>query len=121
MNNRDTLIYKAYLQVKAEPGKKVKDLLVRFKISRQALYDAVWRVQRGNPAGVKRAVEKARLEAVWEEKYKARYGVIPRDRRASTVAELKRLIRAMRKDRFTPTLIAKKLGKDKSSVRHHFV
>ena len=114
----DAEIYRDYVVAKAA-DRGIGDILLVHGISRSNLYDIVRRVRHGNPGKIKRDMEKARLTALWEHKYQARFLSLPKNRNASTVSELRSLIRDMAKDGFPQQLIAAHLGKDRSTIIHH--
>lgn len=114
----DAEIYTAYVAAKAaESG--MNDVLLRFGISRSKLYNVIERVQHGNPGAIKRDIEKARMAALWEHKYKARYLAMPRNREGATIELLKALIKDMHADGFSQLMIAAYLEKDRSTIIHH--
>lgn len=116
--NASVDIYRAYVQAKARGG-SIGDVLLRYGISRSNLYEVIRKVRYGNPWKVKKDTEKARLAALWEHKYRFRFLALPKNRVASTVEELRALIREMDKDGFPQAVIAARIGKDRSTVIHH--
>lgn len=119
MKTLDAEIYRAYLEVKADPKRQVKELLLRFHMSRQTLYEAIVRVRDGNRARIKRCTAASRLECLWEYKYKAQYQSLPKNRKESTVRQLRQIIKDMKRDKFPQSRIAKLLRKDRSTIVHH--
>lgn len=114
----DAKIYRAYIEAKSTK-RSVSDIAHDFGISRAAVYDVVQRVKKGNGTMIKKCLEEKRCECVWEYKYRAQFLSLPNDRKSGTIDELRAIIRAMEKDRFPVTLIAKKLGVNRSTVHHH--
>lgn len=116
--NKDAEVYRDYIEAKAS-DRGVGDVLLKHGISRSNLYDIVNRVRNGNPGKIRRDMEKARLTALWEHKYKARFLSIPKNRNAETIAELRALIHDMDKDGFPQLIIAGLIKKDRSTIIHH--
>lgn len=116
--NKDIEIYKKYMEAQ-ESGELITDLCDKLGISRTALYDALRRVRNGDTAKLNRCIKLGRLECLWFYKYHPRYSVLPKNRRKSTVAELKSIINDMRDDGFPVMTIAKKLKKPRSHIQHH--
>lgn len=114
----DAEIYRDYVVSKAA-SRGISDTLLKHGISRSNLYDIVRRVRHGNPGKIKRDMDKARLTALWEHKYKARFLSLPKNRNAQTVVELRSLIRDMNRDKFPQQSIAALIGKDRSTIIHH--
>jgi hypothetical protein len=116
----DSEIYRDYTEAKASnrPG-RIGEVLLKHGISRSNLYDIIRRVQHGNPGAIRQDMETARINALWEHKYKPRYLALSKDRKADTIAALRKLIREMAADDFPQSAIAAKLGKDRSTVIHH--
>lgn len=121
MKTLDVQIYRAYLQVKADPKRQVKELLLRFHKSRQTIYEAIKRVEDGDLSRIKTCTAASRLDCLWEYKYKAQYLSLPRNRKASTIRQLRKIIKDMRRDKFPTLLIARLLKKDRSTIEHHLV
>lgn len=116
----DSDIYRDYIQARESGGIiPVGDVLLEHGISRSNLYDIIRRVKHGNPGKIRKDTEDGRLKALWEHKYKARFLALPKNRDASTIAELRNIIREMDADDFPQTQIAALLGKDRSTVIHH--
>lgn len=114
----DAEVYRDYIEADAA-DRGIGDVLLKHGISRSHLYDIVRRVRHGNPGKIKRDMDKARLTALWEHKYQARFLSLPKNRNAETVVELRALIRDMNKDKFPQQQIATLLGKDRSTIIHH--
>ncbi len=117
--DRDIEVYRAYILAKADPKKTVVSVARDFGITRNVLYEIVRRIENGNTAKIRRCTEKARIDCLWEYKYKARFLAIPKDRRESSVLALRSLIKEMNADEFTVSDIAARIGKDRSTVIHH--
>lgn len=116
--NNDAEIFRDFIESK-NGNRGIGDVLLKHGISRSNLYDVVSRVRNGNPRKIKRDVEKARLTALWEHKYRARFLSLPKNREASTVVTLRALIHDMDKDGFPQLVIAGRLCKDRSTIIHH--
>lgn len=112
-------IYRAYIQAKADPDKTIIEVANELGITRSRLYETVRRIENGNVAKIRRCTEQAKLDCLWEYKYKARFEAIPKDRKGSSVSELRKLINEMFKDEFSISLISQLIGKDRSTVLHH--
>lgn len=115
----DKIIYRGYLQSKADPSKTAQDVCNKFGISRPHLYNVVRRVQNGNPSAIRKALEESRLQILWDYKYKVRFEALPNDRKDATVQELRIIIKAMEKDRFPKVRISHFIKRDRSTVIHH--
>ena len=115
---RDAQFYRAYVETKNNGG-SVVDLCKELGTTRTTLYEAIKRVKFGNTPAILKALAKARCDILWEHKYKARYLSLPQNRKAGTVEELKELIRDMDKDQFTEMMIARRLDKNRTTIRHH--
>ena len=114
----DADIYRAYKDALKDKTPITK--LVRvLGVSRTTIYDVVNRVENGNVPMIRKCLEKGRNECLWEHKYQAQFMSLPKDKKADTVAELRIMIRHMKSDGFPDTLIAKKLGLNRSTVEHH--
>lgn len=118
MRTNDIKIYKRYLETKEQKG-RIGDLLGEFNISRGTLYDVIRRVQVGDTKALRRCLAVGKFECIWEHKYRARFLSLPKDRSATTVKELHAIIWYMKADGFAVTMIAKKLGKERSTILHH--
>lgn len=114
----DIKIYKRYLEIKKNKG-KVGDIFSEFSISRQTLYDVIRRVETGNTKALRRCMNLGKLECIWEHKYKIRFLMLPKDRSATTVKQLQKIIFQMKDDGFPIYLMADKLGKERSTIIHH--
>lgn len=115
----DKAIYRCYLETMADPKKTAQFVCNKFGISRAHLYNVIRRVLNGNPAAIRRALETSRLSILWEHKYRTRFEALPKNREAATIAELRKIILAMRRDHFGPERIAFHLQKDRSTINHH--
>ena len=111
-------IYQRFLEIKASKG-KVGDLLKEFSISRGTLYNAISKVENGDTAALRRCLSGSRLECLWEYKYKTRFLSLPKDRSATTVAELQKIIWEMKADEFPIYIIAEKTEKERSTILYH--
>lgn len=112
-------VYRAYTEAKSDGKKTVTQIAKDFGITRNGLYQIVRRIENGNPSKVRECTEKSRLDCLWEYKYKARFLAIPNNRKESTIEMLTKLIKEMRKDKFSTSAIASLIGKDRSTVLHH--
>lgn len=112
-------IYKAYIEAKANRTPTITDLAKSFGITRNALYMKVKEVETGKTKKIEKCTEQSRLECLWKYKYETIFKTIPRDRKASTVERLRKMINDMAKDGFDVTLIARKIKKERSTVIHH--
>lgn len=115
----DLAIYRAYILIKEDDEKDVRDLLNQFGISRGHLYNVVNRVRKGNLHAIRREMAAARLAILWEHKYKIRFQALPKNREAATVKELRLLVRDMERDNFPQIRMAHYLKKDRSTIIHH--
>lgn len=115
---KDVEVYREYTKAKNNKT-PIGNVLTHFGISRSNLYDIIRRVKYGNPGKVKKEMERARLAALWEHKYKARFLAIPKNRNKFSVQALCFLIRDMHKDDFPTATIAAKIGKDRSTILWH--
>jgi predicted transcriptional regulator len=115
---RDAQYYRAYIETKNSNG-SVVDLCKELGTTRTTLYEAIKRVKFGDTKAILRALSVARCDILWEHKYKARFLSLPENRKAGTVEELKELIKDMNTDQFTEMMIAKRLGKNRTTIRHH--
>ena len=116
---RDIQIYRAYIEAKSDPKKTAADVARRFKITRNALYSVISRIENGSPLKLRLCTEKSRLECLWKYKYLGRFAAIPTDRKPASVAALSKLIKEMKGDDFPVLRIAALIGKDRSTVLHH--
>lgn len=116
---KDIAIYRAYIENRDDPKKTARDILNRFGISRGHLYNVVNRVQKGNAHAIRTALANARYDILWEHKYKVRFMALPKNREASTIEELRLIVRAMDRDNFPQIRIAHYLKKDRSTIIHH--
>ena len=114
----DIQIYRAFLEAKARKG-KISDLPLKLHITHWKLYDVVKRIRKGDLVKIKRCTTLGRLECLWEYKYKTRYLMLPKNRKASTVAELRDIIREMSADKFPQAEIGRLMKKDRSTIIHH--
>jgi IS30 family transposase len=115
----DVEIYKEYQKSKRE-GEQIAVLAKRLGMARATLYLAVKRVTEGDKVKLAQCIKNSGLECVWENIYRARAEALPDDRTASTVAELKAIIRGMRKDGFSSAEIGRRLGKHHTTVLSHW-
>ena len=114
----DVKIYKEYIQTKS--GEKTATQVARDnEITRRQLYDVVERVEKGNIFKIKTCTRLSRLDCLWEYKYKVKFAVIPKNRKAATVRMLEKLFKEMKADKFLVSSIAFYTGKDRATVLHH--
>jgi cellobiose-specific phosphotransferase system component IIA len=116
--SKDIQIYKDYVNARATK-KPVADVMKKHGVSRNQIYKALRRVQEGDTQKILRCLQNCRNECLWEHKYKARFICLPNDKTASTVDEVHDIIVAMHSDGIPQTLIAKKLGKARSTIIYH--
>lgn len=112
-------VYQAYILAKQDPKRTVSDVANSFGITRNAIYEVVRRIEGGNASKIRKCKAQANLDCLWEYKYKARFLSIPKNREKITVEMLKNIIKEMKEDGFTVTQIARRTGKDRSTVLHH--
>lgn len=117
-NLNDAKIYKEYLSRKAYK-KTALDVAKNNKITRNTLYRVVKRVEQGDVHRIKLCKKEANFDCLWTYKYQVRAGAIPRDRKAETIILLRRLIRDMKRDKFSTRKIALLLKKDRASILWH--
>lgn len=112
-------IYKAYIEAKTDKKRTIIQVAKDFGITRNGLYEIVRRIENGNTSKIRACTEKSRLDCLWTYKYKARFLSLPNNRKESTVEMLTKIIKEMKKDKFSVSLIASLIGKDRSTVLHH--
>ncbi len=113
----DLEIYRAFLEAK-EAG-KVSELPKKLGITHWRLYNVIDRVKNGDKVKIRRCTTLGRLECLWQFKYKTRYLALPKNRKASTVTELREIIREMKADEFPQATIGRLMKKDRSTIIHH--
>jgi len=118
-NKNEIKIYQAYVLMKTDHSKTVQEVANEFGITRNGVYEIVRRIEGGNVAKIRKCKAEANLQCLWEYKYKARYLALPKDRKESTIKALQTLIKEMAKDTFPVAQIARRIGKDRSTVIHH--
>lgn len=103
-------------------GKDVPEIASKHNVSRQAVYQAVGRVRQGNKAKQTICEMNVKFECLWQNKYKAWFECIPLSELRTNEfvkEEFQRLIKAMKKDKFPTAEIARRVGKDHATIRHH--
>lgn len=110
-------IYKEYIS--KPKNLKVEDLAKKFGIKKAWLYQIIKQVEEGDLKKINVCTESSRLNCLWVYKYKTQYDAIPKGRSKESITLLKKLILAMKKDKFTKSLIAKLLKKNHTTIIHH--
>ena len=114
----DVKIYKEYLQSKSG-DKTATQVAQDNKITRRQLYDVIERVEKGNIFKIKTCTRLSRLDCLWEYKYKAKFAVIPKNRKAATVRMLEKLFKEMKADEFLVSSTAFYTKKDRATILYH--
>lgn len=114
-------VYREYVKAKAGGFKKKTAAQVArdFEITRDALYELVRRVEKGDAVKLRKCTEKSRLDCLWRYKYELRFLAIPKNRKPATVKMLAKLVKEMAQDEFPVARIAAYVGKDHSTIIHH--
>lgn len=115
--SKKTKVFADYIKA---GGTDVPAIAAKHGISRQAVYSLVGSVRDGSVAARKTCEESVRLECLWVSKYKEWSEAIPDELRNPYVLdEYKSMLRAMKKDGFPMADMARRLGKDNATIRHH--
>ena len=72
-----------------------------------------------NYEGAERGKRKGHFNVLGLFKYQPRYLCLPKNREASTITELKKIIKEMKKDKFSIAKITELIGKERSTIIHH--
>jgi predicted DNA-binding protein YlxM (UPF0122 family) len=115
---RDFAIYKLYLESRINDT-SIQNIANMYGITRQAVYDAIKRVRRGNVAKIRSELIKARNEILWKYQFQPMFELFPKLKRGMTNPDMRPLIVSMHKAGFPKTLIAQKLDMQRSSVDYH--
>ena len=118
MTNREYRIYRRWKEIKATK-EKVGVVLREFGVSRSYLYSLISRIEKGDIAKIKKCLKNGHLNCFWLFKYQSRYLCLPKNRKDSTITELKKIIKEMKKDKFSIAKITELIGKERSTIIHH--
>lgn len=116
---KDSALYREYKKAQAS-GETIKTLSERLGIARATIYLVVKRVKEGDKVKLKNCVKESGLACIWEHMYKSRAEALADGRDKETVAELKEIIRGMRKDGFSSAEIGRRLGKHHTTILSHW-
>lgn len=119
MKPTDSQVYYAYIEAKRTGKKTAIQVARELGITRDCLYKTVTRVALGNQKQIKICTEEYRMDCLWRWKYRARFLAIPKTRQRFVVDMLKKLMRDMKKDKFSESDISRFTEKDRATVRHH--
>jgi hypothetical protein len=117
--NQLSEIYKDYLAAKEDKSIRMVEVANKHGMSLRSLQYLIKDLRNGNMNKVNACMHESRINCLWEFKYRPRASVIPNDRNAATIKELRSLIHEMSKDKIPPYRIGKFLGKNHATIIHH--
>lgn len=115
--NNHLQIYKEYIN--RPKTVSLQQLAKKHNLTRAGLYYIVKKIEGGDEGKIKRCTEQSRQACLWEYKYKNRYNAIPKGRGAESMKQLKRLILEMKNDKFSMSMIAHFLKRDRTTILSH--
>lgn len=99
-----------------DPKKTVVRLARNYGISRQAVYQIVNEMEKGNEKALEKCIALGRFDCLWEYKYKPLYDVIKNTRTVASKTVLKAMIKRMLTDKFSLRAICKYIKRDRSTI-----
>jgi len=118
MNEVELEIYKRYQKIKHDRG-RIDEFCRNEGISIKRLSIIRNHIENGERRKLKTCVNFGRAKCLWEYKYRARFELIPKNRKPENAAMLGKLIREMYDDGILTPAIAEFIGKNHSTVLHH--
>ena len=112
-------VYRAYLKAKGTKGYSVTKLSKKLGIPRATLYVIVNKIEKGDEKQLNRCTEQSKYDCIWKYRYERLFFVIEEEHGETYSEQIKTLIYEMKCDGFGIREIARRIGKDASTVKYH--
>jgi hypothetical protein len=118
-NINEVEVYKAYIKAKDTTGYSLRSFCKRLGISTTKLYAVVKRMEEGDEIQLDRCLNKNKYDCIWTYRYARRFNLILELEKDKVAKPLGKLIREMHRDGFGVRDIARRVGRDPSTVMYH--